>query len=84
MRYSLRNQHKIKERLGEPFLNCLIQSLNEHFKKHTKIEEIEYEKEPYKIIWVNNIQPKTDSTFELYVISKTFDVYNLAYKSCMS
>lgn len=82
-RFSLRNQHKIKDKLGEEFLNCLIDSLTEYFKTHSEIEEFEYPNEKYKIILVNNVQPHTDSTFELYVISKTFNVFNLAYKSCM-
>jgi hypothetical protein len=83
-RFSLRRQDKIENSFGEPFLKCLIDSLTEYFKTHSEIEEFEYPNEKYKIILVNNVQPHTDSTFEFYVISKTFNVFNLAYKSCMS
>jgi len=83
-RYSLRNQSKIQNSFGEGFLLWLNKSLKNYFKNTDKIEEFEYENEKYKVIHVQNIQPKTDSIFELYIVSKTYDVYNLAYKSCMS
>jgi len=81
-RYSLRNQNKIKKALGDNFHKWLILSLDSHFKSGKEIIEHEYEKERFKVIHVDNVQPKTDSFFELFVIKKTFDVYNLAYKSC--
>ena len=83
-RYSLRNQSKIQSSFGEDFLIWLNESLRKHFDNNDKIEEFEYEGEKYKVIHIQNVQPKTDSIFELYVISKMYDVYNLAYKSCMS
>ena len=83
-RYSLRNQSKIQSSFGEDFLIWLNKSLKIHFDNTDKIEEFEYEGEKHKVIHIQNIQPKTDSVFELYVISKMYDVYNLAYKSCMS
>lgn len=83
-RYSLRNQSKIQSAFGEDFLTWLNKSLKSHFENIDKIEEFEYENVEYKIIHVKNVQPKTDSVFELYVISKIYDVYNLAYKGCMS
>jgi hypothetical protein len=83
-RFSLRNQDKIQDSFGESFLNYLLKSLKFYFENTKEIKEYIYENEKYKVIHVNNIQPHTDSTFELYVISKNFDVYNLAYKSCMS
>jgi hypothetical protein len=84
-RFSLRNQNRIKEKLGEDFLKWLVDSLSVHFNSHEQIEEFEYpdNKEKYKVVIVNNVQPHTDSQFELYVISRNFNVYNLAYKSCM-
>lgn len=82
MRYSLRNQDKIKEVLGEDFLKWLLLSLDYTF-KNCEIIEYDYEKSQYKIIHVQNRHPKSDSFYELYVIRKTFDVYNLAYKSCV-
>ena len=85
MRYALRNQDKIRNALGNEFLNVLLASLELHFQSHTEITPIaEYKNEPYPVIWVENAQPNTDSTFEFYIISITFDVYLLAYKSCMS
>lgn len=80
-RYSLRNKHKIKQSLGEIFLKTLLLSLNDYFKNTKEIVEHDYENEKYKVIHVYNIQKNADSFFELYVLSKTFDVYNLAYKS---
>ena len=83
-RYSLRNQPKIQNSLGEDFLLWLNKSLKNHFENAKEIVETEYEFEKYNVIYVQNIQPKTDSVFELYVVSKIYDVYNLAYKGCMS
>lgn len=81
-RYSLRNQNKIKESLGQDFLKWLLLSLNECFSKDVAPTEYDYDNINLKVIHVNNVQPNTDSFFELYVIKKTYNVYNLAYKSC--
>ena len=83
-RYSLRNQEKIKDTLGEDFLQWLNKSLKDHFENTVVIEEYSYKGGKYKYIHVQNVQPKTDSFFELYVISKIYDVYNLAYFRCYS
>lgn len=84
MRYALRNQNKIRLSLGIDFLNALLASLELHFQTHPEIvTEDRYVNEPYPVIHVQNAQPNTDSVFELYVISIKFDVYLLAYKSCM-
>lgn len=80
-RYSLRNQDKIKKALGEKFLQILKLSLNNYFKPTREIVEYEYDNEQFKVIHVDNVQPNTDTFFELFVIKKTFDVYNLD-KSC--
>jgi hypothetical protein len=83
-RYALRNQKKIAESLGENFLKWLLKSLDQHFANHPEINyESGYTNQPYPVIHVKNAQPKTDSIFELYVTKVVFDVYNLAYKSCM-
>lgn len=81
-RFRLRKQDKIIEKLGVDFHKWLLKSIQEHFDKHEVIEEHTYENEKFKIIHVDNVQPNTDSFYELYVISVTFDVYLLAYKSC--
>jgi len=84
-RFALRNQKKIEEKLGSQFLHWLKESLKQHFANHPEIKtEDRYTNEPYPVIRVENVQPKTDSTFEFYVIAKVYDVYNLAYKGCMS
>ena len=82
-RFSLRNQNKIKSRMGQDYIDILLASLVMHFTSHPEIEELEYEDEPYNVICVPNAQPNSDSEFEFYVISKTFDVFNLAYKSAI-
>lgn len=82
MRYVLRNKAKLIKVFGEDYYDLLIKSLSNHFKLNNVITEFEYETDKrYKIIHVDNVQPHTDSFFEFYVISKTFDVYLLAYKS---
>lgn len=82
-RFALRNQVKIKQNLGLDFHKWLMLSLKEHFAKNETIEEHTYPNEPrFKIIHVDNVQPKTDSFYELYVIKKKYDVFHLAYKSC--
>ena len=81
MRYSLRNQDKIIKSFSKEYLDLLKRSLNEAFKQET-IEEHTYENVKYKVIHVTNIQSRTDSFFEFLVVSKHFDVFNLAYYSC--
>ena len=68
-RYSLRNKDKISDVLGKDFLNCLLISLEKTFKNKT-IKE--YKNDKYNIIHSDN--------YEFYVISKTYDVFNLAFK----
>lgn len=81
IRFSLRNQHKIKEAFGEEFLKWLLLSLKDYFNKGVEPIEYVYGMETYKVIHINNVQPNTDSYFELYVVKKTYNVWNLAYKS---
>lgn len=83
MRFSLRNQNKIVDSFGDRYLSLLIDSLTDYFSKHKEIEERQVENNPHKFIFVPNIQPKTDSEFQFVIISKTFDVYNLAYYSAI-
>lgn len=79
-RYALRNHKKISNAFGEKYLKLLLKSLDNHFSTNEIIEEKDYPSEKLKVIWVDNVQPNTDSFFEFYVIGKTFDVYRLAYK----
>lgn len=78
-RYSLRNQKKIANSFGEDFLKWLKLSLNETFKQD-KIEEHTYDNVRMKIVHSTNIG-HPEGVFELYVVSKTYDVFNLAFKS---
>ena len=82
-RFSLRNKEKLIKSFDEKYYNLLISSLTNYFNTHIEIIEYEYPSEKYKIIHVNNAQPNTDSIFEFYIISKVFNVYNLAYKSAI-
>jgi hypothetical protein len=84
IRFSLRNQKKIEDALGKDFLKWLLLSLKEYFNKGVEPTEYQYDNDNtgYKIIHIDNVQPHTDSYFELYIIKKTYGVYNLAYKSC--
>lgn len=80
-RYSLRNQNKIEKAFGATYLELLLKSLNEYFQNTDIIFEYENKESKYKFIHVDSAYPNSEMIFEFYVISKTFDVYNLAYKS---
>jgi len=54
MRYSLRNQDKIKNSFGEDFHKWLMLSITEHFKNNSEIDELTYPSEKYKIIHAKN------------------------------
>ena len=82
IRFSLRNQEKIKKSLGEDFLKHLLLSLKDYFNKGIVPIEYDYDNQQFKIIHVTNVHPRADSYFELYVISKHYNVWTLAYKSC--
>ncbi len=84
MRYSLRKQEKIKAKLGEDFLKYIIKSLNEYFS---------YDKDPnddinpivgeiYPTLMINDIESES-RMIAFYIISKKYDVYNLAFKDLM-
>lgn len=76
MRYSLRNQSKIKDKLGNMSLELLLESLNKHFKENTVIEEIKSTEVNYNTIEVKGI---TGNKYIMCVVGKTYDVYNLAF-----
>ena len=77
MRYSLRKQDKIKEVIGVEALNQILGSLFEHFR--TNKETIIVDSKPYPHIVIDNIFIR-GSRIVFYVVSRTYDVYNLAYK----
>jgi len=82
MRYTLRNREKLIEAFGEDYYNVLENSIdwaviaNRHHK--TEFEQLESDKENYKMIQVKEING--DRIFEFYVVSVTFDCWILGYK----
>jgi hypothetical protein len=77
MRYSLRKQNKIKEKLGAKYLDNLVKSLNIHFKENSEIETFINPKLNLQTILVPSC---TDSKiFEFVKIKQTYDVYNLSF-----
>ena len=84
MRYSLRNQHKISAAYGEKFLQRVLTSLDEAFKEgKPKPEEHTLQGEDYPVIDIND-EGHTCGIILLYIINKTFDVYNLAFKEVIN
>jgi len=77
MRFTLRNQHKIKEVLGREFLKGLLSDLNSYFKNNSEIEQYDINFK-YKIIKVPKGQEGEVHIF--YVYGDKYDVLNLAYK----
>lgn len=83
MRWSLRNQWKIKkyfEPHGEEILNRIKNSLDNAFSSLIIDECIDIiENEPYPVLCINDAG-HTFNMIAFYVISKKYDVYNLAFK----
>lgn len=75
MRYSLRNKEKIIEAIGQEKFNLLIKELNEKFQIYEKNFDMiksDYEDKGYKVIKLKS--------FEVYHLTTTYFVYNLAFK----
>lgn len=84
MRWSLRNIDKIKkyfEPHGEEILNRLEQSLNEAFLRYKNIDACidNVENEPYPVLFIDDAGHSFNMV-SFYVVSKQYDVYNLAFK----
>ncbi len=79
MRYALRNKHKITAAYDLKYYNRIIESLDKHFAENEEIELIQIEGDDYESIMVNDVG-HTVNMFVFYMIRKTFDVYNLAFK----
>lgn len=77
MRFTLRNQNKIKETFSESFLKGLLGDLQAYFRTRSKIEQhnINFK---YPIIKVP--RKDSDEVHILYVYGGKYDVLNLAYK----
>ena len=85
MRYSLRNHKKISETYGDKFLIRLLNSLNEEFQPgiNRELDIREVTGEPYSILTVDDTGHSCGLIL-FYVISKTYDVYNLAFKEVIN
>lgn len=77
-RYSLRNQKKILRHVGREDFNTIIKSLDNHFKEYDNIE-LDDTDTKYKGLMISNIN-HTVGVMLFYVISKTYNAYNLAFK----
>lgn len=84
MRWSLRNKDKIKKHFepnGDEILNRLEKSLNEAFLRYKNIDVYidNIENEPYPVLCIDDAE-HSFNMIAFYVISKKYDVYNLAFK----
>jgi hypothetical protein len=77
-RYSLRNQDKIANHYDRDYLKRMLDSLAVYFKAN-KIEVIQIDGDCYPVIFVSDCG-HTVNDFVFYIISKHYDVYNLAFK----
>lgn len=81
MRYALRNQEKIRKKLGQGLLQIMIESLNDYFSfcedPNDNIDQIVGE--IYPTLMVNDLSNES-RMIAFYVIGKTYDVYRLAFK----
>lgn len=84
MRYALRNQQKVRVKLGEDMLHRMIVALDYAFANYDDIDaHIEnLEDEPYNILSISE-PGYSDYMIRLYVIRKQYDVYVLAFKEFM-
>ncbi len=77
-RFTLKNQKKIQQAYSKKMLSRIMQSLKEYF-DIGNIETISIENENREIILISDAG-HTSNMIAFYVLSKTFDVYNLAFK----
>jgi hypothetical protein len=81
MRFSLRNQNKIIKSLGNDYLQLLLNSLEKYFKENETIKGEMIEGGKHNAIFVHSVAKNSEIDFQFIIISKKFDVYNLAYYS---
>lgn len=77
MRFTLRNQHKIKEAFSEVFLKELLGDLQTYFRNSIKIEQYDIN---FKFPIIKVPRRNRDEIHILYVYGGKYDVLNLAYK----
>ena len=78
MRYALRNQSKIREKLGVDLLARIILSLDQAFEKRLELDLIEESGEPYPKIIINDAG-HTCGCISFYVVCIKYDVWKLAF-----
>ena len=81
-RFSLRNQDKIAKHYDRKYVERMLNSLKIYFEAGN-IEKIQIEGDRFPVIFVND-SGHTVNDFVFYVIRKTYDVYNLAFKEVIS
>lgn len=79
-RYALRNKRKIRKAFSEKKTQNIINSLKRGFPEG--IKDI-YEGKPYSMISVEDLEHTSDIII-FYIIKKTYDVYQLAFKEFVS
>ena len=81
-RYALRNQNKLIEAFGTERLDIFKKSLDEYFKKDIiKFEKLEgFE---YDFLFVDSVAKNSEITFQFAIVRQQYDVYILAYYSCI-
>ncbi len=77
-RFTLRNEHKIKEAHGDIMLKRITDSLKSYFDLGN-IEPHSCSSDEYKTILINDVG-HTSNMIAFYVLRIQFDVYNLAFK----
>jgi hypothetical protein len=79
-RYSLRNQDKIQAHFDKKTLERILSSLTAYFDKGVNAEDINViTGGTYALLCINDIE-HTSGIIMFHIISKTYDVYNLAFK----
>ena len=79
--YTLRNQDKIAESLGDNYLNLLLLSLDYHFKIKRIIDEIRQTNTNHTFIFVPSQAKNSEIEFQFVLLRKDNNVYKLAYYS---
>ena len=84
MRYTLRNQDKIKSHFGEDgdiLLKRILDSLDSFFKSKYNIDDFIFneQSQPYPILSIADAH-HTSNIVSFYIIRNAYDVYHLAFK----
>lgn len=79
MRYALRNQDKIIKVHSKEVLDCIIKSLDEHFKKENPLNDLKETSSIYKLLIINDVE-HTVNCIVFYVLEQRFNIARLAFK----